>query len=157
MASHILPSKTSWHPSYVEAVLHETQCPASRSTADPIVNQRNAHISRSKTMFQTSEARQRGNTRHSAKQCFSRWPFTFFLPRPPGTLAISRQSPIKRSVRKVPALLTQSSIRGMLTSQDQKKCSRHPKRGCGEILHILQQNAFQDGLTLFIFQHLLAP
>ena len=88
MAFHFLPSKTSWHPSYLEAVPHQTQCPESPSTADTIVNQRNAHKSGPKEMFETSEERLRGNTSHSATECFPRWPHTFYLPTPPGTLAI---------------------------------------------------------------------
>ena len=112
---------------------------------------------RKKTMFQTSAERLGGNTRHSATECFPRWPRTFFLPRLPGTLAMSRQSSMKRSVRQVEALLTQSSIREMLTSQDRKPCSRHLKRGSGETLDTLQNNAFQDGLSLSSFQDLLAP
>ena len=91
------------------------------------------------TMFQTSEEGLRATTRHSAAESFPRWHLTFFLPRPPGTLAISRQSSIKRSVRKiealltqssnyqqrkVEALLTQSSIRDMLKSHDRKTMFR---------------------------------
>ena len=54
MVSHILPSKTFWFPSYLKAVLHPRQCPESPSTADTIVNQRNAEKSGpKKTMLQT--------------------------------------------------------------------------------------------------------
>ena len=67
------------------------------------------------TMLQTSAERLRENTPNSATECFPRWPHTFFLPRPPEDLV-----PIKRSVRKVEALLTQSSITEMLKCHDRK-------------------------------------
>ena len=127
-----------------------------------------------KPMIQTSQERLRGNTRHSATECFPKWPHTFFLLRPPGTLNVNLQQsafhdslthsafqdlvPIKRRVRQVEALLTQLSIRAMLQSHTLKKqCSRHPQRGSEEIRDILQRHAFQDGHAHSSFQDFWHP
>ena len=67
MTSHILPSKTFWLPNYLEAALHQRQCPESRSTADTIVNLSNAEMltqSSIREMLQSSEVRLRGLVKH---------------------------------------------------------------------------------------------